>query len=279
MDTEKLEAATMQFIELSNDLRINMLLGILEKDSGKISEIAKAHSVPAQEVVRNFKRMTESGLVRKSSKGEYMLTRAGEIACYNIPSFVFVSNHQQYFKFHNFQDIPTKFIQRMGSFADTEIVNGIPMVLDRWKSIYNNASSEINVISSELFNAEFVGTVIQKVRDERVKASYIMSRDTIMPIQRKEDMEKKETRSLISEKKIERKMMKKIRTVVVSNRNEAMVMFPSMDGKADMRKAFYGTDPNFIEWCNDYFEYCWKKSESFTEEQIQYFEKEYVPST
>ena len=29
MDTEKLEAATMQFIELSNDLRVSMLLEIL----------------------------------------------------------------------------------------------------------------------------------------------------------------------------------------------------------------------------------------------------------
>ena len=276
MDSEKIEAATMQFVELSNDLRISMLLGILKKGSGKISEIAKKHSVPVQEVARNFKRMTEAGLVIKNSEGEYKLTRVGELACYNIPSFVFISNNKKYFKFHNFGYVPIKFVQRMGSFVDTELLHGAPVVLDRWKSIYHNASKKINVISSELFDAEFVDMIAEKLKENsELKASYIMSTDTIMPKQRREDLIDEGLHSLISEKKIERKMLKKIRTILVANENEAMVMFPSIDGQSDMREAFYGTDPDFIEWCEDYFEDSWKKSDSFTEKQIKYFDKKY----
>ena len=276
MDPEKLEAATMQFVELSNDLRINMLLGILEKGSGKISEIAKTHAVPVQEVARNFKRMTEAGLVRKNSEGEYKLTRVGDLACCNIPSFIFISNNKKYFDFHNFGYIPIKFVQRLGSFVDTELLHGAPVVLDRWKSIYNNASEKINIISSELFDAEFVDMITKKIKkNSDIKASYIMSTDTIMPKQRREDLIDKGLHSLISEKKIERKMLKKIRTILVANENEAMVMFPSIDGQSDVREAFYGTDPQFIEWCEDYFEDSWKKSDSFTEKQIKYFDKKY----
>ena len=152
--------------------------------------------------------MTEAGLVNKNSEGEYKLTRVGELACYNIPLFIFISNNQKYFRFHNFGYVPIKFVQRMGSFVDTELLHGAPIVLDRWKSIYHNTS-------------------------------------------------------------------KKIRTILVANENEAMVMFPSIDGQFDMRDAFYGTDPDFIEWCEDYFEDCWNNADSFTEKQIRYFDKKY----
>ena len=275
MDTKKLEAAALQFVELSNDLRISLLLNILKDGKGKISEIAKSHSVPVQEVARNFKRMTESDLIVKNPEGEYNLTRIGEIACYNVPSFVFIANNKNYFKYHNFGNIPIKFIQRLGAFMDTELIDGIPKILDKWKSIYNNASKQINVMSSELFDTDFVDLTLQKIQNGDVKTSFLLSLDTIMPVQRREDLGQNELCLLISEKKIERKMLKKIRVILVANENEAMVMFPSIDGKSDMREAFYGTDPNFIEWCNDYFEDSWKNAESFTEKKIKYFDKEY----
>ena len=201
MNIKKLEAASLQFIELSNDLRISILLSILKEGRGKISELAKNHSVPVQEVARNFKRMTEAGLVIKNSDGEYNLTRVGELACYSIPSFVFIGNNKKYFKSHNFGEMPTKFIQRMGAFMDTELLSGVPITLDKWKSIYTNASTKINVISSELFDAEFVDIITEKIKTDGVKASYVLSADTIMPTERKKDLIEEGLRKMISEKK------------------------------------------------------------------------------
>ena len=275
MNDEKLESATSQFIELSNELRINMLLDLLSEGKGKISEIAKKYSIPVQEVARNFKRMSEAELIIKNPDGEYNLTRVGQLACYNIPSFIFIGNNKKYFKSHTFGTVPIKYIQRLGAFMDTELISGVPKVLDRWKSIYNNASKKIKVISSELFDAEFVDLILQKIKDGNVSASYVISSDTIMPTERKEDLEKEGLRQLINEKKIQRKMLKKIRIILVANEEEAMIMFPSADGNADMREAFYGNDPNFIEWCDDYFTDCWEMAESFTGKKIKYFDKEY----
>ena len=276
MNSKNLEVAALQFVELSNDLRISMLLNMLKEGRGKISEIAKEHSVPVQEVARNFKRMTEAELIIKNSDGEYNLTRVGELACYNVPSFVFIGNNKKYFKSHNFGEMPIKFIQRLGVFMDTELLSGVPKTLDKWRSIYNNASTKINVISSELFDAEFVEILTKKIKNDGIKASYVMSVDTIMPTERKKDLIQEGLRKLIGEKKIERKMLKKIRMILVLNDDEAMVMFPSVDGRADMREAFYGNDPKFLEWCNDYFDDCKKNAESFTEKQIRYFDKDYT---
>ena len=77
-------------------------------------------------------------------------------------------------------------------------------------------------------------------------------------------------------KKNRTKDAKKIRIILVLNDTEAMVMFPSVDNRADMREAFYGNDPKFLEWCNDYFDDCHKNAESFTEKEIRYFDKDHV---
>jgi predicted transcriptional regulator len=274
MSENVLESASLQFIELSNDLRINMLLTIFKEGKGKISEIAKNNAVPVQEVARNFKRMTDAGLILKNSNGEYRLTRIGDIACHNIPSFIFMNNNKKYFITHDFDDIPIKFIQRIGAFMNTELICGVPIVLDRWKSIYKNAATKINVMSSEIFDAEFVNLITQN-KEGNVQASYILSSDTIMPKQRTDGLQSEVLHRLLVDDKINRRMIKKIRTIVILNDNEAMVMFPTTDGRADMRDAFYGTDPDFVEWCKDYFEDTWKKGESFRDKKIKYFEKKY----
>lgn len=36
---------------------------------------------------------------------------------------------------------------------------------------------------------------------------------------------------------------------------QAAVMFPNQKGEMYMNTLFVGKDPEFYEWCNDYFEY------------------------
>jgi len=46
------------------------------------------------------------------------------------------------------------------------------------------------------------------------------------------------------------------------------VLFPTLDGDADMREMFYSKDHLFHEWCLDYFRYCWYNSGPFQESKI-----------
>ena len=50
--------------------------------------------------------------------------------------------------------------------------------------------------------------------------------------------------------------MYNVQTVVVLNEKEACVSFPDLKGKSDITQMFYGTDPEFREWCLDFFRYC-----------------------
>jgi len=62
--------------------------------------------------------------------------------------------------------------------------------------------------------------------------------------------------------------MSHVSIVVLLNEKESCLIFPNQSGEPDMREMFYSIDPEFHEWCLDYFEYCWKNSTSFQESKI-----------
>ena len=64
-------------------------------------------------------------------------------------------------------------------------------------------------------------------------------------------------------------MKKDVKIVVVLNEKEACVMFPTIDGEADMSEMFYSNDTLFHEWCLDYFRYCWYGSDVFQESKLK----------
>ena len=75
-------------------------------------------------------------------------------------------------------------------------------------------------------------------------------------------------KSLLEKGLVERKMKKDVSVVVVLNEKEACVIFPTLDGTADMREMFYSNDLLFHEWCLDYFRYCWYGSGVFQEGKL-----------
>jgi hypothetical protein len=59
---------------------------------------------------------------------------------------------------------------------------------------------------------------------------------------------------------------------VVLNNEQACVMFPSIQKnnkiQIDMNSMFYGDDPDFHEWCLDYYRYIWHNASSFDEKGL-----------
>jgi len=49
-------------------------------------------------------------------------------------------------------------------------------------------------------------------------------------------------------------MVKKIQTMMVMNEKRGILFFPDSKGEPDMYYAFIGEDPEFLEWCIDYFD-------------------------
>jgi predicted transcriptional regulator len=60
-----------------------------------------------------------------------------------------------YFNDHTFGDLPLKFIRRIGSLAECEIVNGVMAILQRWKYIFLSSKEYIKEIISDYFEYQW----------------------------------------------------------------------------------------------------------------------------
>ena len=173
----------------------------------------------------------------------------------------------KYFTDHNFGDTPKKFVQRIGALVSGQHVSGFAKVLEHWKSVYKNADQYIYMILSDV-PLDLLEPLIKKVKTG-IKLSYILSESASVPKGRSEILKKLGFRALLEKGLVERKMKKDVQVVVVLNEKEACVMFPRIDGEADMSKMFYSKDSLFHEWCLDYFRYCWYGSDIFQESKLK----------
>jgi len=262
------ESAANDFLELASEQRLGILLKLLEEKS-KISTIAKEIGATVPEVYRNFERLTKADLVMKDADGCYELTTYGKTICSLVPSLRFVSQNRKYFKNHDFGDLPQKFIQRIGALEKGQYVKGFVKVLEQWKEIYKNSDEYIcNILSEVHYSADLIEPIVGKVK-KGVKLNSILSESAIIPKERKQIIEKLGLKKLMETGRIERKMKKDVKVVLVLNEKEACVMFPTIDGEGDLSEMFYSNDPLFHEWCIDYFKYCWDTSGVFQEAKLK----------
>ncbi|HSD05099.1 MAG TPA: transcriptional regulator [Nitrosopumilaceae archaeon] len=260
------ENAANDFLELASEQRLNILFNLLSNRS-KISNMAKEVGATVQEVHRNFERLADAGLISKDKDGYYGLTTYGKTICTQVPDLVFVSKNRKYFETHDFGDIPMKFIQRIGALAAGQHIKGFVKVMEQWKTIYKNADEYIFEILSEV-PLDLIEPIISRIK-HGIKFNYIFSESTIIPKGRKQLLEKLGFKKLLEQGLVERKMQKNVNVVVVLNEKEACVMFPTIDGDADIGEMFYSRDHLFHEWCLDYFRYCWYGSDIFQESKLK----------
>lgn len=264
--TNLYENAASDFLELASEQRLNILFNLLSNKS-KVSTMAKELKATVQEVHRNFERLADAGLIVKDKDGYYGLTTYGKTICTQVPDLIFVSKNRKYFETHDFGDIPMKFIQRIGALAAGQHIKGFVKVMEQWKEIYKNADEYIFEVLSEV-PLDLIGPVISRIK-QGVKFNYIFSESAIVPKGRKQLLEKLGFKKLIEQGLVERKMQKDVKVVVILNEKETCVMFPTIDGDADIGEMFYSKDHLFHEWCLDYFRYCWYGSDIFKESKLK----------
>jgi len=260
------EKTADNFLELASHQRLEILFKLLEKES-KISEMAEKLGATKQEVSRNFDRLVKASLISKDHEGYYSLTTYGNTILIQVPTQNFLTNNKEYFREHGFGDIPQKFIQRIGQLANCQHVEGFTRVLECWNEIFSNANEYIYGIVYEE-PLEIIEPIVRRAR-AGVKIKSIFSEATIIPKKRQELLKKLGFKTLVEEKVVERKMHKKVNTIILLNEKEGCVMFPTIKGKPDPSQMFYSNDSQFQEWCLDYFRYCWYGSSIFQERKLK----------
>ena len=251
---------------IASEQRLEILFRLKEKKS-TVSVIAKQLDATVPEVFRNFERLAKAGLIEKGVDGNYHLTLYGITVLEQIPSITFLSQNEKYFKNHDYGNIPTKFIQRIGALRSANHIKGVVKVLDRWKEVHKNADKFIfNILTEVPYSPDIIEVVGEKAKKD-VKIRSIFSESVIIPDARKEIFEKLHFKKFVDKGIIERKMKKDVQVVVLLNEKEACIIFPK-DGEADMSEMLYSSEQDFHEWCMDYFNYCWENSGAFQERKL-----------
>jgi predicted transcriptional regulator len=262
--TEKISS---ELFEVGSEQRLSIILHLNEK-RWSISALAKELESTVTEVHRNFGRLQKAGLILKDSEGAFRLTVRGENICSQIPSIAFILENTKYFENHNFGDLPNKFRQRIGDLYEGKHTKGVVRVLEKWKQIHNNANQYIyNVLTEVPYSKEIIDVVEEKL-SKKIKIHSVFAENIIIPDERKEIFKIKNFTKFIQEDLLVRKMVNHVSVVVLLNEIESCVIFPNLTGEPDMSEMLYSTDPQFHEWCLDYFEHCWKNASSFQESKL-----------
>jgi predicted transcriptional regulator len=253
------------FFELAGDLRIYMLMKLSIKPY-RLSQLATDLNATMQESHRNINRLIDSKLVKKTGEGELLLTPYGEIIVSLIPNFNFPFKYKDYFQEHTLSNLPLKFIQRIGSLNNCEVVVGVMAVLQRWKAVYINSQDYIKEVISQV-PIDLIETIAERVNNN-VKFCYIFPANVVIPKGRNELLKKLGWKNLVSKGIVERRMMDKTNIVTIFNEKESCISFPTLKGEPDLNIMFYSKDAAFHEWCEDFFDYEWARAKLFDESKL-----------
>jgi predicted transcriptional regulator len=259
------------FFELASEQRLSILFR-LSKQSSKLAKLAKDLDVTMQEVHRNLNRLQDSGLIRKDANGQFFLTTFGTTILQQIPTMNFLSRNKEYFTDHYLGDIPMKFVHRIGALDNSDYIEGLVAVLERWKQIYDSAQEYIYGMLPQI-PLELIESLLAILKQGRIKFNYILSQQTIVPRKRTDLLKDAGFQDLLKKGLVERRMVDKMPVAVILNEKEATVMFPALkrgQPVADLNSIFYsGRDSLlFHEWCLDYFRYSWYGAKTFDESKL-----------
>lgn len=264
LDSEKI---ANNFLELASEQRLNIMINLAVQNLN-ISKLANLLGATKPEVHRNVNRLAKAGLIEKNLDGNYQLTTFGNAILVQIPSLTFISENRQYFKTHSIGNLETKFIQRLGSLHDNNNIKGFVAVLEKWQKIHENAEKYIyNILPEVPYSTDIIDVILAKLAN-RVQIRSIFSANVVIPEKRKKIFEEKGFQKYVVDGLLERKIKKAITVVVLVTDKEAAVFFPNTAGEPDLGSMFVSSDPNFHDWCYDYFDWCWKTSTSFEESRL-----------
>ena len=266
LDEESSNSLSEIFMEFAGESRYAILTKLEEQKWGS-APLAKELGLTIQETHRNTARLSDTGLIKKDSDGFFALTSFGRIMVSQLGSFDFLNKYKEYFEEHFPSDLPSKFLQRIGNLSNCELIHGNFVIVEKWLSLAEEAKEYLRIITSQI-PPEFFKLKVSKAK-KGIQIFLIHGENTIAPKGFKKELTSSGLRRLISEGTYKRKMVEKIQTMMVMNEKTGILFFPDLKGEPDMYSAFISDDPEFHEWCVDYFDHIWNKAGTYDVSKIR----------
>lgn len=244
--------------ELSNEDRLK-ILGELRKDNLKLSHISQRLDYTAQETSRNIARLVEAKLVTRTTDGSYEITPYGIQAMRFIPGYQFLSKNADYFYEHSLENLPDKFVSRIGELNECQPITQLLDVFGNIERVFKEAE-EYYLYIGEPLGLSSTLTLVAEALDRGVKARGIEPSEYEWPEEIRESVPA-ETWINIGRHKtagsLQQKYQSKFNMTFLMNEKEvATLNFLKPTGDFEYF-GFTSTDPKAVEWCKDVFEYYW----------------------
>ena len=219
----------------------------LQTQNLKMNEVAKKLDITATEAYRQLQRLTEAGLLEKTSNGMYRSTTYSKLILESSSAVCFLCNNREYFLEHDASLIPPQFRARFGELLKTvlhpDLVSNINTATEELK----NAEKRIEVMSMQ--GLEEHGKILKERSLEGVKVRTL----------RQEGVRAMMGAHIAAESSEESRFIPRICVMMILTDKSVGISFPKLDGKLDYQ-ALVGRDPFSMKWASDLFEDQWNRA-------------------
>jgi len=245
------------FMELASDTRYE-ILRMLDEKPAHATKIASTLKLTKQDTHRNTARLTEIGMIKKDPGGFFLLTEFGKAISSQFPYFQFLNKYKDFFENHTLENVPEKFIHRLGELDNTQQVSSVAQVLVRLKKMETRTKNQFKLMSTQGF-ADEAKTITDLIK-KGVKTQILIGKNTVIPREILEDI----NLDLLKRENFLQRQIEKIEVGIFITDDSCAVLFPNRKGEINMNSMFVGDDDRVREWCDDVFEHYWKFSKPFT---------------
>jgi predicted transcriptional regulator len=267
------EDTARTFFELGSAQRIALIFKIAESKCN-LAKLSRDLDSTMPEVRRNIIRLTNSRFIEREYDGKFVLTTFGKTILEQIPTLDFLSRNKDYFSDHIFSPLPSKFRSRIGSLSNSILISGFVSVNECLKDIYDKSQRYAYAMIPEV-PLDLIGSIaarLKKAENKDFKFSYMLPTHAVVPRRRRDLLEALGFDELLKNGTVERRMVNSLLVGVVLNDKQASIIFPRIQRnnkiEIDMTSMFYSDDPDFHEWCLDYYRYIWHNARSFEEKRL-----------
>lgn len=243
--------ATGRLLALLSSMDRRRLLTAIEEEPLRASQLAARLSLTVQETARQLARLQAASLVEKDGRSLLRLTEVGTLALSLLPSYDFLTLHEEYIRSHDLGALPTEFRSRIGELVQGEVGNELADVLGHFETVVDDARDHVWLMADQILMQDAViGRVLaaDKVVWRIVLPAGVARREGIRELP-------KEFKG-----KIELGLVESVRTGLALNESLAGVVFPDRAGKLDFGAGLRGREPTFLRWCSDLFAWYWAKA-------------------
>ena len=256
---DPIEQVSELCFELSNPDRLR-IMQVIKDAPMKLTDISESIDVTHQQCLRHLKRLVDVLLVERNPDGLYELSSFGELILQLIPSLIFVSQHNEYFSTHSVSHLPSEFVARIGDLSESILLTNVMEALSEIESIVKTADEYIKVIINKRTHSLRPHIADAVRRGVLVKSLSVTS--YVPNIDVKREINKKDEHDIIDAEKEGRVMVAdqtEFPVYIYMSEKTVFLALPLHDDSFDYT-GFFSSSPNAVRFCNNIFEYYWKRT-------------------